>query len=131
MDSPEEPIKPDPQQSAEFLTAEYRHMADSFWENEKLGDRRVNFHITLTAAVIAASVALLKLIGSLTGGSALLLLPGLMGLFLFGWITLNRLIRRNVVTDEYNKFTARFQPWWELYFRNDPTRAQSPIGTGP
>lgn len=36
-----------------------------------------------------------------------------------------------VVSQEYNKFTARFHPWWELHFHNDPAGVQSSIGIGP
>ena len=34
-----------------FLLAEYQRLADSFWKNEEVGEKRVNFLITLVTAV--------------------------------------------------------------------------------
>jgi putative (di)nucleoside polyphosphate hydrolase len=89
----------------ELLLAEYKHFSESFWKNEEIGERRVNFFITLTTAIIAGIVALV------TSGHADLsavevrqiATVALFGTFLFGLITFLRMLQRNHVTDEYKK----------------------------
>ena len=36
-----------------LLLAEYELFSTSFWKNEEVGEKRVNFFITLTTAIIA------------------------------------------------------------------------------
>ena len=42
----------------DFLIVEYQHFADSFWRNEELGEKRLNFFMSLLTAAIAG-IALL------------------------------------------------------------------------
>jgi hypothetical protein len=96
--------RPPSEGSRDFLLAEYRYLADSFWRNEEGGEKRVNFFITLVTAVIAALVALATRQGSLTDGQ----LSGVaaaacLGLLAVGILTFKRLIHRNMVTDEYKR----------------------------
>ena len=42
-----------------ILFAEYSFFTNSFWKNEEVGERRVNFFITLATAVLAGMVALM------------------------------------------------------------------------
>jgi hypothetical protein len=86
--------------SAEFLLAEYQHFADSFWRNEELGERRVNFFILLATAVISALAALEKIDFENT---SLLTAFALLALLSIGVVTLQRMLRRNRVTDEYKE----------------------------
>jgi len=36
-----------------LLLAEYQHFSESFWKNEEIGEKRVNFFITLSTAIVA------------------------------------------------------------------------------
>lgn len=43
-----------------LLMAEYEHFSESFWRNEEVGEKRINFFVTLTTAIIAGIVALVS-----------------------------------------------------------------------
>lgn len=98
----------------EFLMAEYRVFAESFWRNEESGERRVNFLITLVTTVIAAAVALITQADPSREGTLLAVLFALFGLLTFGIVTLLRMLRRNHVTDEYKHAMDRIRD----YFRD-------------
>ena len=86
----------------DFLIAEYEHFAESFWRTEELGEKRLNFFISLLTAAVAGLVVLAT---SDTGFSAsqvqwVSFSAGL-AMLLLGLSTLLRMLRRNDVTDEY------------------------------
>jgi hypothetical protein len=95
-----------------FLLEEYRHLSESFWRNEEVGEKRVNFFITLVTAVIAALVTL-----ATKGKTDVypIAVFALFALLVVGIVTLNRMIRRNRVTDEYklamDMIRSRFRDW--------------------
>lgn len=69
-----------------FLLEEYGKLSDAFLSNEELGERRLNFFVSLTTAVIAALAAL-------WGSDVIMVHPAfvlisLSVLFLFGLVTL-------------------------------------------
>ena len=106
----------------ELLLADYRHLYESFWRNEGIGESRTKFFITLVTAVLAALVALLKnRIGGeqdrLPSSMVSVLVLSLSALLLFGLITLMRIIKRNEVTDGYKKdmdgIRARFRHYFD------------------
>jgi CYTH domain len=102
--------------TSEFLLAEYRYLADSFWRNEEGGEKRVNFFITLVTAVLAALVALATKQGSLTDGQIVgISFAACLGLLAVGILTFLRLIRRNHVSDSYkramDRLRCRFREW--------------------
>lgn len=111
--------------SKEFLLEEYGHFAGSFWRNEEVGEKRVNFFITLVTAVIAGLVALATKIKVDVYPLAVF---ALIGLLFFGIVTLNRMIKRNQVTDEYkllmNMIRSRFRDW------GDRLQNYQPFGKG-
>lgn len=86
-----------------LLMAEYERFAESFWKNEEIGEKRLNFYITLTTAVLAGIIALVssdhKNISDDT--VCLIVTAALSGVFLFGVVTFFRILQRNRVTDEY------------------------------
>jgi putative (di)nucleoside polyphosphate hydrolase len=89
----------------ELLLAEYGSFTDSFWKNEEIGEKRVDFFITLTTAIIGGIIALIT-----SGHPSLsdldvrqIATVALSCTFLFGLITLLRILHRNSVTDEYKK----------------------------
>ena len=75
--------------SKEYLLAEYKHFSDSFWRNEEIGEKRVNFFITLVTAVMAAFVALITKGGKILEFSEAVPLVrlGMLALLLFGFVT--------------------------------------------
>jgi len=98
--------------SVDFLLAEYRSHLDSFWRSEELGERRVNFFITLTTAVLAALAIREKGILVSGGKVDLIFFYGLGVLLLFGVVTLARIIRRNLVSHEYLRAVGRIRRYF-------------------
>ncbi len=101
-----------------LLLAEYKHFSDSFWKNEEVGERRVNFFVTLSAAVFAGIVALIETAGGFNEGIKKTTTLALVGLLLFGVITFIRILRRNQVTDEYKKITEYLRKQMKLRSSN-------------
>lgn len=87
----------------DFLMAEYRAFTESFWKNEEVGEKRVDFFITLTTAVLAAVVTLISSdLSSLDpDGERRIATAALLGTLLFGLLFFVRILHRNRVTDEY------------------------------
>src|SRR5688572_12858801 len=88
----------------DFLIAEYQHFADSFWRTEELGEKRINFVISVLTAAVAGLVVLatrdsgftdvqVKWVSFSTG----------LALLLLGLFTLLRMLRRNNVADQYKR----------------------------
>jgi len=84
--------------AVDFLLAEYQSHREAFWRTEELGERRVNFMITLTTAVLGALAIREK--GVLASGGEVepLFFYGLGAVLLFGVVTLMRMIHRNLVS---------------------------------
>lgn len=97
-------------QSVSFLLEEYKHLAESFLRNEELGERRFNFFIALTTAVIGALVAIPKVYDGEV--DPIFFFFVLVAVFLFGVVTLVRIIRRNMVTDEYLRRLGRIRRYF-------------------
>lgn len=98
--------------SVDFLLAEYQSQREAFWHNEELGERRVNFFITLTTAVIAALAIREKGILASGGKVDTIFFYGLGAVLLFGVVTLVRIIRRNLVSHEYLRAVARIRRYF-------------------
>lgn len=126
-------------QSVKFLLAEHQYLGDCFWRNEEIGERRVNFFITLVTAAIAALVALAT---SKEGNSReddvyFLTVFALLALLSFGIVTLLRMIHRNTVTDGYKRdmdmIRSHFRGWdkkrLENYYPFKSGKARK-LGTG-
>lgn len=113
------------QQSVNFLLEEYRHFTNSFWRNEEVGEKRVNFFITLVTAVMAGLVALATKTEVYVYPIAVFALAGLL---FFGRITLKRMIQRDTVTDEYKVamdiIRSCFRDW------GDRLQNYQPLGKG-
>jgi hypothetical protein len=95
--------------TSEIMKKEYDRYSDLFKENENLGERRVNFYITLITTIITA-LGITSIVSNISSfpfqfaKSTILLYTTffiLSGLFLFGLVTFRRIIHRNVVTDDY------------------------------
>jgi hypothetical protein len=117
--------------SVDFLLAEYRYLGDCFWRNEEIGERRVNFFITLVTAAITALVALAtSKDGNLREDDVYFTAVfALLALLSFGIVTLLRMIHRNTVTDEYKAametVRSRFREWDE-----EPLQGYQPFEKG-
>ena len=85
-----------------FLTTEYERIWEALWKNEEAGDRRVNYFITITSALIAGIVALFHKDVELKGNERLLAIAGAIVFDLaIGVTTFFRMVHRNAVTDSY------------------------------
>lgn len=99
-----------------LLLKEYDYVSRSFLENEKLGETRVELFIKITSAVLGFLALIsgpgIPLLGIKADPRFFLL--GCAVLFLFGWLTLLRIIHRNNTTDRYKeqlrKIRAFFVP---------------------
>jgi hypothetical protein len=106
--------------SKDFMLAQYKALSDSFWRNEELGERRVNFLIALVTAVIAALVALADVKQVDFEDIVLPSIPAVTALLLLGIVTWCRMLRRNRVTDEYKRAMGIVSNWFEI---DDPQLA--------
>lgn len=97
----------------DFMIAQYQALSDSFWRNEELGERRVNFLIALVTAVIAALVALADVEGLKTERFLLPTILAVTALLGLGIVTWHRMLRRNLVTDEYKRAMGIVRSWFE------------------
>jgi hypothetical protein len=96
------PMRAPTDRVTEFLLAEHRYLADSFWRNEETGEKRVNFFITLVTAVLAALVALASNRGSLSSEQiSRFAFAACLGLLVVGVLTFRRLLKRNGAADKY------------------------------
>ncbi len=120
--------------AGDFLIAEFNELLSSFRHTEELGEKRVEFFITLTTAVLGAVVLLDRITGAVA-------IAALAMLLIFGLLVRKRIIRRNIKSHEYLRGTDRIRcyfasmhPEWEEYMftairQDEPTRT-SQIG-GP
>lgn len=112
----------------DFLIAEHQHFADSFWRTEELGEKRLNFFISLLTTAVAGLVVLATSESALTESEMqwVAFATGL-ALLLLGASTLLRMLRRNEVADQYkdaiglvrktfcNRYALeRYEPFGEL-----------------
>jgi len=107
--------KPSDQQqhSVGFLIEEYKLLLDSFWRSEELGERRVNFFITLTAAAVAALVAIGEKGISVSDGKVdFMFFYGLGAMLMFGVVTLVRIVRRNLESHKYIRAAGRIRRYF-------------------
>ena len=94
----------------DFLIAKYGHFSNLFTENENLGEKRVSLFFTLLTSLTGA-IGLSTIIGdSFSSGIFTVIKNEIflfvisflsLTLFFFGLVTLRRIIRRNVITDDY------------------------------
>ncbi len=99
--------------SKEFMIAQYAALSDSFWRNEELGERRVNFLIALVTAVTGALVTLAGVQGRKLEDLLLPSIPAATVLLLLGAVTWRRMLKRNLVTDEYKRAMNLVRRWFE------------------
>jgi hypothetical protein len=105
----------DKKSTKDLLEGDLKYFADAFWKNEAAGETRAQFFLTFVTAVISALVALATTVEIPTSG-ALVSKPwidiakvtwisifALGSLWLLGFTTFLRIVRRNCVTDEYKE----------------------------
>jgi hypothetical protein len=106
QETPSSNSQPDAVTSSEreILKLEFERLYDLFQHSEDLGEKRTNLMITLTGILFAGFTALLKENNENVFENKLmfyLLLFVLLFLFLLGILTLFRMARRNLNSDEY------------------------------
>ena len=86
--------------AVKLLLAEYEHLSATLTDSEGLGERRLKFLFTLVTAVLGGIGALLQLERRPGPPLVIAMLSALLLLLLFGLVTLERIVKRNVTTDE-------------------------------
>jgi len=86
-----------------WLVTEYQRFAEFLWRNEEVGERRVQFLVTLTTAICGGVAGLSAYYGERLPSETLdvVLVGGMCAVFIFGLLTFLRLLQRNRVTDSY------------------------------
>ena len=88
----------------ELLLADYRYLADSFWRNEQTGETRVNWFIGIVTAASGRFGRCVNAEHGIKGGPLrFIVIMSLLGLAVFGYVTLLRIMKRNEVTDGYKR----------------------------
>jgi putative (di)nucleoside polyphosphate hydrolase len=89
----------------DFLLEEYKSFNESFWKNEEVGERRVDFFLTISSAILTAVVLLTtsEHAGLTRDEVKLIATSALTGTLLFGVLFFIRMLHRNRVTDEYKE----------------------------
>jgi len=97
---PQEPANP-----TALLIADLEHFGESLFRNEEVGEKRLNFFLTLLTAAIGGLVTLHSGKDNPLGHAALMQITEavLFGLLLLGFMTYLRLLHRNRVTDQYQR----------------------------
>jgi hypothetical protein len=85
----------------EFLVAEYGHLTEMFRWNEETGERRVNLILVLMTVVTAAAGVVADSVDVPNATKLRMIAVPILALALLGLVTLARLVRRNVTTDQY------------------------------
>jgi len=108
----------DNEASVRFLLAEHQYFRESLHQNEEVGEKRVNYFISLTTVMITAFVALMSLDNAFLTFEQLLLITvvAMLGLLVIGWLTMLRILKRNKNTD---KCKERLDLVRELFRRFD------------
>lgn len=92
----------DKKTSVRFLLAEHQYFRESLRHNEEVGEKRVNYFISLTTAMITAFVAIMSFDITFITIEQLLLITvvAMVGLLVIGWLTMLRILKRNKNTDK-------------------------------
>jgi len=118
---------PPPDAFADYLRAEFDHVAESLLKNEEDGEKRASFFVTLTSAVGAA---LAFAVGSPHGLPAAaghpLVIAMLVVLLAMGYLTFVRIVSRNVASDRYKRRLNRVRRYF-LAGADDPRLAFVPF----
>ena len=86
-----------------LLLAEYDHFGDGIFKNEEIGERRIEFFLTIATATLGGVVLLLtaKEVKLSNDDVRKVALAALLTLFVIGLVTFLRILQRDRVTDEY------------------------------
>ena len=111
--------------SKDYMIAEYQRLIDSFWKSEDIGEKRVNFFITLSTVVVTVLVALRE--KEISNHIDQIFFLGLVILLLFGIVTLMRIIHRNLESHIYLRAAGRIRG----YFSDMDPQIQRYLFFGP
>ncbi|MFX0087755.1 MAG: hypothetical protein ACFFAU_19040 [Candidatus Hodarchaeota archaeon] len=107
----------------QFLLQEYQFFANSHWKSEEIGERRLNFFASLVTAVLAGLFVFLTnppQSNSLIDKKLITIIAYfiLFALLLFGFLTLNRIIKRNFVSDGFKMDLERVRRYFKEEYRS-------------
>lgn len=96
----------------EFMLEEYRAYRTTLMENEKRGDSRLNFFLTLTTAILGALALRQRSVFTDSGGIDPVVYLLLIAALLFGAATLGRMVDRNLTTDRMLRALGRIRSYF-------------------
>lgn len=87
----------------DLILTEYQRFSESFWRNEEVGEKRVNYYLGLITAVFAGLITLVTSDFAKDHQVLSLIIAAAAetGLLAVGYVTYLRMKKRNWVTDEY------------------------------
>jgi hypothetical protein len=89
------------EKAEDYLIAEFNYLTNSISESEEIGNTRINYFITLTTAILGA-IGLSNLLSNKIDitNQSIFFLVGLIILFFYGQVTFQRIVQRNLQTDD-------------------------------
>lgn len=116
---------PDKDTAREFLLKEYDYFTASFFKNEEVGEKRVDFFTAFVTAVIGGLVTLINSENGISGQPLkLTVIAGLFSLLMIGWITLQRLLKRNKATDEFKDKLDNLRKLFRKHYGSESALAE-------
>lgn len=103
-------------EAADFLIAEFQGLLESFWRTEELGEKRVEFFVTLATALLGAIVLVDSI--RITGPE---MMSALAFLLLLGVLLRGRILTRNLRSHEYLRAMGRVKAY---FAKGNPGLAQ-------
>jgi hypothetical protein len=95
-----------------FMLAEYQRHLDGFWRSEELGERRLNFFLTIVTAVLGAIALAIDADVLLAGRIDPLIFYALTAILLLGLLTLARVVRRNLTSSAELRAAGRLRRYF-------------------
>lgn len=119
----------------EFLLREYDYYAEAFRHSEELGEKRVSSFLTFAAVVAAGLGVVLGDRGLGTTEALAAVAISAASVLLLGQVTLARVIKRDLTSDEYKRAMGLLRGWFvaedpsvEAYLYHKPGAALSQRG---
>ena len=105
--------------SRDFMLEEYKYHLHEFERSEEIGERRVNIFLTLVTAIFGALGIFFKESDYCIKQYILIIIPVLLAMLIFGYLTLVRIVHRNLESHKALRTAGRIRRYfadkdWEI-----------------